>query len=147
MFVVKLLIRENVQLSPISWDEIGEKVWVPHWREIQQARAAAFTGVSLTTLPQVAREPMGLDRLFPGQIAVLSPEAQRRQALRALTIWLSLDLHTRGMKVETQPGGEVRLVNAHASLEPAKIIRDLADNGCSPDEWRAICRQVEPQAS
>jgi hypothetical protein len=140
--VVRSVMRNPDQVLPVvSWTDVGEKVWIPHWKKMLAELDGAFGGVTLERLPALALDPMSLGPQLGG-LAILSPEAMRRRLHRLLGAWLAVTLHDAGFTATADPGAEVRLDRDGSSIEPDAVVRDLAAGKIAPADWQARCAAI-----
>jgi Zn-dependent protease with chaperone function len=130
----------------IAWSEVGEKVWLPFFSRTCSEHEVGLRGVSLAKLPDFAKNPGDIVERSRGGLALFSPEAERRRAMRVLHAWLCVELHKRGFRVETEPGAPIRLTRGKDSFEAESTIKSLADGRMSADEWSELCRKVQVEA-
>ena len=140
--VRSILKNPDRVLAPIAWDEVGEKVWIPHWREVLSELDGALRGVSLSALPALVKDPTELVARLPRGLAILSPQAERQRARDLLRAWLSVRLHDAGFAARAEPGAAIQLQRDGATLEPDAVLRDLADGKLTAEDWRARCAAV-----
>jgi Zn-dependent protease with chaperone function len=146
LVVVKSVLRDPSRALPfVTWQEAGEKAWMPHWKETLAPFADAFREVTIEGFPELAADPSRLVARLRGGLAILSPQAERQRALRLLGAWLCVTLHGRGFSVQAEPGDEVRLVRDGVTLEPHTIIRELGDGSLGAEAWRLRCAELGPR--
>jgi Zn-dependent protease with chaperone function len=143
LVVVRSILKDpSRELTFVKWDDVGETVWMPRWKKALADLEGALSFVTMTGLADLARDPSRLLEGLPRGLALLSPQAERRQVLRLLGTWLSVTLHDRGFRAHTAPGVEVRLERDGVSLEPNAILRALIDGRLGREEWRARCAEL-----
>jgi Zn-dependent protease with chaperone function len=140
--VVRSVMTNPDRVLPVvSWAEVGEKVWIPHWKKMLAELGDAFDGVTLERLPALALDPIPLGAQM-GALAIFSPEAERRRLHRLLGAWLAVTLHGAGFTATAEPGAEVRLDRDGLSIEPDAIVSELAAGGIAAAEWQARCAAI-----
>lgn len=129
-----------VSLEPISWDEVGSRVYLPRWRKQIEKHVPVLKGVTVESLPSLAR------RLYPTAeklgLPLSHPERARRQAAEVLSIALTTGLIRQGWTPEAVPGRPVVCRRQQMALEPLTIIQALADGNLSGESWRQLCQQL-----
>jgi len=135
--VVRSVMQDPTKdLKPIAWDDVAEKALLPAWKGFVAELGDALREMSPSVLPATLRSvPTFVERLPAAGIAVWSPAAERRRALRVLSAWLSVHLHEKGFAIVAEPGAEVRLVKGDVVIEPVAVVRDLADGKLSAEDW------------
>jgi Zn-dependent protease with chaperone function len=139
LVVVRSVLKDPATpLATVTWEEAGEKAWIPHWKKAIAELGDAFDDLTLARLPVVTADPTLLSDRLPG-LAVLSPLALRQRVFRLLAAWLAVQLHGRGFTVRAEPGAEVSLVRDGLSIETGATVRALADGTLAPVAWRERC--------
>ena len=139
--VRSVLKNPDRELAPIAWDDVGEKVWIPHWREVLSELDGALRGVSLSALPALVKIRRSWSRgCRAGWRSVA--QAERQRARHLLRAWLSVRLHDAGFAARTEPGAAVHFERNGATLEPDAVLRELADGKLTAEEWHARCAAV-----
>jgi Zn-dependent protease with chaperone function len=129
------------KLAPLAWEEAGERVWVPVWREQARAQSRALDGITPNMLPKLAEDRVGLAvrlKLVRGRSEV--DENVMRGAAHVLGTAIAVALSDRGFAVRTLPGHAVLLERDGLSITPFQALGDLADGTLTADAWRG---QVE----
>jgi Zn-dependent protease with chaperone function len=143
LVVVRSVLRDPAMpLTAVTWQEAGEKVWMPHWKKSLEELGDVFDDLTLPRLPVVTADSTLLSDRLPASLAILSPMAQHQRVLSLLGAWLAVHLHGRGFTARAEPGAEVRLEREGTAFEPEAIIRTLADGTLAPADWRARCAAV-----
>ena len=140
--VRSILKNPDRVLRPITWDEVGEKVWIPHWRGVLSELDGALGGVSLSALPALVQDPTQLVARLPRGLAILSPQAERQRARHLLRAWLAVHLHDAGFAARAEPGAAVHFEHNGEILEPDVVLRNLADGKLTAEGWQARCVAV-----
>jgi Zn-dependent protease with chaperone function len=141
--VVRSVLRNpDLPLKPVTWQEVGERVWIPHWREMLVDLAQTLQGVTLQRLPEYTATPALLGRL-PGGLAILSPQAEEKRTRRILGAWLAVELHRRGFTARAEPCVPVRLEREGLAIEPDVVVAELTDGTLSAHVWRTRCDAID----
>ena len=140
--IVDALIRDELRgtLQPLAWEDAGEKLWIPVWREQVEYHGAALRGIRTEELQALAREP---SRLVT-KMQLLNPQGvvgdqEVAQAHHLAGAALAILLHARGFAVSALPGEQVRLARGAMVIEPFVVVRDLGSGAIDAGRWRAIC--------
>jgi hypothetical protein len=146
--VIRGVLKDpSMALTPIPWAEVGERIWMPAFREICAQCEGALNGLSWSALPNFAANAGELAERSRGGLALLSPAAERRRALRILQAWLCVKLHDRGFRVDTEPGAAIRMARGGDNLDPESTVRDLAEGRASAASWSEQCQKLGLEVS
>jgi hypothetical protein len=125
------------KLAPLAWEEAGERVWAPVWREHAHAQREALDGITPNMLPKLATDPGGLAvRLKLVQDRGEADEHVMRASAHVLGTALAVALSDRGFVVRALPGHTVFFERDGLSITPFQSLGDLADGTLSADAWR-----------
>lgn len=129
-------------LRAVSWDEIGEAVYIPQWENRLQQFAPALAMVTLGALPEFIKTPGNL----PDQLQAASKRQLEPQELQQGVIWVvgaavALALWQRGWRVEAPPGDKVTLHQGTDVIEPFDMLDTLAEPA-NADAWRRLCDRL-----
>ena len=127
-------------MAPITWSEVGERVYQPRWQEEATACAAhvdALTVGSLAGRAKVLSETLGSRRLDNGDAA--PSEIQGLRGNFALGAALAVALSRAGWATEAPPGEPVRLVGVTGSLDPFATVQALVEGEVDAEAWAARC--------
>jgi len=129
------------ELTPVSWDEVGEKAWIPIWGERVEPYRDALAGATPATILELFRD---LDafatRLRQCDRQHLPDEVRLDQAVSLLGTAVSLALREKGCRVSMLPGEDVVFERDGESIKPFALLDQLADNALTGDTWRQQCR-------
>jgi Zn-dependent protease with chaperone function len=128
---------EAAKLKPVAWQDVCSHVFMPQWRKLVEANAAALNGITPEALPALAADLKVLGRKFvfePGQPA----NENNAEALAGGVIGAALlvALAGSGGKIQTSPGESVLLILGSIKLEPFGLMQSLAKEAPKADEWR-----------
>jgi Zn-dependent protease with chaperone function len=138
--VVRKDLRANLQ--PARWEELGERVWVPLWREHATARAPLLRGIRPRDFPTWAADLTALAvRLNLAAYGGVAMDTHRRHAAHVCGAALATALKARGWTVSALPGDGVRFNRGGRTLEPFAALPALAAGQMSPVEWLGQCEQ------
>jgi Zn-dependent protease with chaperone function len=118
----------------VTWDEVGECVYLPHWREQAgklHAHAAGITPLSFPTLPLTA-----IGRRIDTRAR---DAAARAAAMDALGLLLMVSLSARGWSVRMEPGERPAAMRDGLRVEPFHVFMDIAEGTLTPESWCAQC--------
>jgi heat shock protein HtpX len=141
---MKFLVAANPDLPKdflqhVSWEESGELVVIPNWREFVTEHSDLLRGMTagdlraaLAKVPQIAthvRDPKGM---------LLTPEQRIARARRLIATAFALALVGTGWKLHALPG-EFHLDKNGERLHPFQLILQLSDGVIQNEAWREIC--------
>jgi heat shock protein HtpX len=124
-------------LTPIAWDSVVEKVYVPLWRQAvkENARLLAGTLVSKPAFAGKLADAMARGRFDDADQAVVT----RVQ----LTITaLSLALYTSDWQPHTAPGEAIVFRRGEHEIHPAAELMAVATGKVGFDAWAARCVEL-----
>jgi Zn-dependent protease with chaperone function len=142
--VMRDLLRDpKTALKPVSWELISDEVWLPAWREAVKEHAVALGRLTASALPGALLQWEPLAQATRRGLAVLSPEAERRELSRLLGAWLTVRLADRGFRVDAQPGLAVVALRGGHRLEPYALVEAMLKS--TPErsrEWAKTCEEL-----
>ena len=125
------------KLAPIAWEEAGERVWVPLWREQARANAEVLAGITPNMLPKLAEDRGGLAvKLKLVEDRGEADDATMRHSAHVVGTALAVGLGDRGFAVRALPGHPVFFERDGLSITPFQALGDLADGTLSAESWR-----------
>lgn len=143
--IVDSLIRTDLRgtLEPLPWEEAGEKLWIPVWREQVEYHGASLRAIRTDELPELAREaPRLVMRMQLLNQQGMAGEQEIAQSQHLAGAALAILLHARGFSVTALPGEQVRLCRGDVVIEPFSVVRDLARGALDSGEWMALCEKA-----
>ncbi|MFO1461915.1 MAG: M48 family metallopeptidase [Verrucomicrobiota bacterium] len=124
------------QPQPVSWNEVGIRVYAPHWRRLVEANRSTLSGIELSDLPWIARNPSDLARRLRGADGQeLSEDSWEAGVAYAVGAALSLNLLERGWSLEISPGMPERMTGPAGPLHPFALIGELASGERGWSDW------------
>jgi heat shock protein HtpX len=144
---LRFLESVNPDMKPqtvrcVSWDEVGTKVTIPHWKKFAAEYASHLQGVTAESLPsQVANFPKIGDSMRDPKGMLLGPEERTRRAGQLFGIALALALLDRGWILNVGPGVFFLHTN-HVRLNPFQIVDQLMTGKLSAQDWSAQSRSL-----
>jgi heat shock protein HtpX len=133
-------ITENPKirkLPVLGWDEVGEKAFLPAWRERAKEIGAPFAPLRPEELPDVNLTTLGRTVEKKG-----SDAEARSAAMTSIGIVLTVWLRDRGWRVSMDPGERVTVTKGEHRIEPMHLYIDLAEGKLTRDSWRERCRSA-----
>jgi len=128
------------QLSPVDWDAVGQKVYIPMWEEHLKKHGAALKGMTPLDLPALAADPASSSSGLAAAVADL--EEKKRLVFVTVGAALATALQKRGWALAAEPGAEVALRLGDKVVHPFGVIGQLADGKLSADAWRKTCEEA-----
>lgn len=131
-------------LKPIPWEEVGDEVYLPHWRKASQEYAEVLGQFSIDRLPELARTPDALKRLVSSKAeGPLSAEEQHAAVERVLGAALTQALAAQGWQISALPGADVELAYEEHTVLPFKEVHDWGETEASAEAWSSRCQDLK----
>jgi Zn-dependent protease with chaperone function len=142
LVLINSIVRDEYRdkLAPLTWEDAGERVWVPVWREQARAYADRLVGITPNMLPSLAQDRAGLAvklRLVRDRGA--ADDTVMHESAHALGTAMAVALHARGFTARAMPGYTVRMERGDVSIAPFTALGDLASGEMTAEEWRDRC--------
>ena len=127
-------------LTPVSWHEVSDKVYMPIWRERVDRHGHLLRGLTIATLPTSSAGLIAIGRQLFGDAIEEPPEHEAvGRAFQLILAAIVLRLTPLGWTVDVQPGDEVTLRRDGHELRPYAVLAGFMQERSTPDEWRAQC--------
>ncbi|HAB17703.1 MAG TPA: M48 family metallopeptidase [Verrucomicrobiota bacterium] len=121
----------------VAWEAVGESVYVPQWTKIVNANRDALAGLTLSGLPELARDPARLaSRLKSPDGDPVPPDAAEGASGYVVSAAITLALQRKGWELEALPGTPVHMRHAGETLQPFSIWEELRTGKRTAEEWR-----------
>jgi Zn-dependent protease with chaperone function len=125
------------KLAPLTWEEAGERVWSPLWRDQARAGSEVLEGITPNMLPKLVEDRGGLAvRLKLVQDRGEVDDNVMRAAAHMVGTALAVALADRGFAVRALPGQAVVFERGGLSITPFQALGDLAAGTLRADAWR-----------
>ena len=131
---------DAARLQPVGWSEVGERIWLPFWREQAAAHGAGLAGLTAAGLPGAAKDLVLLaERLgvVPGGHDAAAEHGQRAAWLAGCALIVAL--RARGWALRALPGQAVVLERDGSTVRPFALLHDLGSGALPAAEWLALC--------
>ena len=143
--LVDEMVRDEYRgkLAPISWEEAGDRVWLPVWREQARTHSEQLEGMTPTQLPTIAahrRETA--ERLGLVRHRDMPTEMIEHELAHVVGAAMAVVLHARGFAVHALPGHPVELQRDGLTIRPFAALGDLASGTLTADAWLEQCQQA-----
>lgn len=136
-------IATNGKMTPLRWDEVGQKALLPAMREALEENGLTPATADLEALPQLLAEGGGLwERLRKGGVDLLSAEGKRQRSRRMLTDWFAVSLWWKGFEPVVRPGAALRLRRGPVELDPAQVIEGLVSGRFTAADHLELCEAI-----
>ncbi len=129
-------------LKAVTWEDVGERVWIPAWEAHVKANANALKDVTVAALPGIAADLEGWARERSLGEDSASPEERRGQTSATVGAALAVALKRRGWTFECAPGDEVVLISGGTRIAPFGVLSRLGSGELSPQDWERTCREA-----
>ena len=134
---IALLLRSgHPPLTEVSWEDVGERVWIPMWRH-ELSSHAALAPLGPLDVPRVLDDAPRWAARLRGDLVLISPEAEKKRLVAQLGHWLCVWLHDRGAHIEVPPGEEAVATRNGVSERPAELVHALVARRMRAPEYRA----------
>ncbi len=124
-------------LTPLGWDEVGTRVWLPSWRRLAREVRKALHGVTPASLPELDWESIG--RMVTSAPPDVNPVDVADTAVGAA---LALVLSHAGFTVESHPALPPALVGVGERVEVFSLRERLAQGPEAVEAWRSFCARA-----
>ena len=148
-----VLQRPGVNLQPIDWHEVLEKVYLPVWKKQAEWQREALQDLTASALAEDLKSGELTDRMRNPEGVWPTREQKVQMALNVAACAFALALHRDGWTFHFGPGSSYCERAGH-TLEPFKLSPKLAKGEITLDQWREICEQTgitslkfEPQSA
>jgi Zn-dependent protease with chaperone function len=136
--------QQNVAgLERVSWQELGDRVYIPSWEKMLREHAVAFDGVHFGDLPRLAQSmdefSMSLSRALN---QFLSKEEAAGRVGGIVGAALGLVLHDHGWQLETGPGLPIAFRRGDREIVPFDQFSKLMDKSMSDESWISLCDEL-----
>jgi heat shock protein HtpX len=143
---LRFLEGANPNLKPgslqcISWEEVGPRVMIPHWRKFVAQHASFLEGTAESLPALTAKFPQIGDSMPNPPGLLLDPQQRTQRAGHLFAVGLSLALIDLGWRLVTEPGVSCLRLQKQ-ELNPFLSIEQLRAGKLSADEWTARCRAL-----
>jgi heat shock protein HtpX len=127
-------------LRAAGWDEVGEKITLPHWEQLAWEHRALVSGLTTDSLPAACRDLPGLGRRLAGQSGrAIAIDQATGTATAAIAAALGVALRQAGWEVDSVPGGPVCLRRGENEIDPWAVVEKLAGGEVSATAWEQHC--------
>lgn len=128
-------------LAPISWESVGEDIYLPLWTTAVAEQRELLAGMTVGSAGESASQLSTFARRLP-TVAGGGEERQKRYAAFLLAASICLSLKRTGWALQVRPGEQVALDRNGTVLEPFALVNDLASGKLGVDEWHRRCEEA-----
>jgi hypothetical protein len=128
-------------LRRLPWSDTAREVWLPLWRQ-EVASGASIPRFSPQALPALLSDLDSVAKQTRSGVRVLSPEAERRAAVRALALHLAVALADAGCEPGVGAGMRLVLRRGDAEVAPLEVVQELKDGRVTPEAWTRTCEAL-----
>jgi Zn-dependent protease with chaperone function len=139
-----IFVKEKVAgLKPISWEEVGDRIYLEGWTSLLKSHGAALEGITPADLADLARDPSALAaRLQESVRQPLGEEEVRGMLIATVGAALALALSGRGWRLNSRPGLGFRMVRGEKSISTFSVLPEIAAGKLSPEKWVESARDA-----
>lgn len=128
----------GARLEPVSWDEVGERVYLPTWRKLVEAHAEVLQTVDWAAPPTTQADLVALARQALGDRAEGgSDEDLGGFARELLGCALAVELADRDWAIDAGPGHPIRCRQGDQQVRPFRLVEHLESGELDGQDWRA----------
>jgi len=129
------------KIQPISWEQVGGKVWFPIWQDHVDTHKEVLQGVRLHALPVILSDPESKRRLLSGTAE--TEESDQNAFLEGLIgAAIAVILVGKGWQLNATPGNDVTLSLEGFDVSPFIVVRQLLVGDSTTDSWEKLCTSV-----
>lgn len=140
--ILESLSPQAAGMQDLSWEETGEVVLLPLWRETMREFAPVFKGIPVADLPDKLWNLEALvDPLSDICGGVLGVERVPPLLSAVLGSMLAVLLTDRGYKLVTGPGIPAHCTGMKRVIEPFYTASRLVGKKITPSAWVDLCRE------
>jgi Zn-dependent protease with chaperone function len=135
--------RTGRKLSPISWADTAEKVWVTNWVELVKRSRSRLADLTPSRFQTIAKDltQLAVALQFAARRDLVMQE-HREAALSVAGAAIGLALRSRGWTVSAEPGEDVFLVKNGNRFSPFAAIRALGDHSIDAETWNRMIGEI-----
>jgi heat shock protein HtpX len=137
--LIEFLAPADATFQAVAWEEMGERLWRPFWRERAAQHAGGLAGVTLADLPAHAAALSALAVRLGLATSVEEAEDQEPAAGWVVGVAVSTVLADRGWTLGAMPGEDVTLRRESDVVRPFTLLRDLAAGTIARGDWILLC--------
>lgn len=143
--LIQLLAKLNKapEPQPVSWKDLGDKVWVPLWTSLVGPNRARLEGMTPENVVPYLEKPAELAVRF--STAARADLASPRIVLESQVLWsaaVTLGLLQHGFLLSAEPGHAVCLTRGELNLKPFSVWEAVEKKEMSPAEWVSLCHKA-----
>jgi len=137
--VLGALSADLASLKPLSWDEVGEKVYVPFWRERLKDHGHLLRILTVATVPATRADLVRLGRGTFAKGEEGTDDDAVARAWQLLIGGIGLALIGVGWTAHTAPGEEIVLRRGAEELRPHSELSPIVEGKADARVWRDRC--------
>ena len=131
------------RLTPLAWEEVGEKVYVPLYTAIVSKYAAALAGLTIEDIRDIARDPQKfMEEIRRTAKSAVSAEDILRHSCFVLGAALTVTLAQKGWQICALPGEKLTVKSKGAEFAPLDAVNRLFAKALTMVEWRELCQEL-----
>ena len=128
------------QLTPIRWEDMGAKVYLPLWTKAAGDAAPHLAGLTPAMLPDRRADLPRLGKALLDRPA--GKDETRNHGALVLGAVLAVALVKQGWALHAEPGDAVTLERDGVRITPFTLFGDLDEKKITPEDWRALCARA-----
>lgn len=133
------------RLTPVEWNEVGDRVYIPMWEAWVQSHGADLLGHTIDSIAEEAgtlRDAVANVRATQDEERY-SAEAERiRNRISTLGAAFALALTRLGWSIRAQPGEPILMRGPSGTIDPFRTVQALASGELDATAWRTRCVEL-----
>ena len=116
-------------LQAIPWSEVGERVYIPVWRKMVEARRNVIGTSTVRSIPDRFPQADTSDHL------PATEQHERKVVVAALSSAMAIALHTAGWELHADLGKTIVFTSADREVRPFEMVSQLAAGQLTPEAF------------
>ena len=116
------LAADEPSFEAISWDQVGEKVYVPAWEGLVAEKRTAIGSSTVRDIPRKLRDP----EQFGQGYAAETEEDERNLAIRTLGAAFALALFQAGWRLKVEFGEAIRFESGDSQIHALDLVTGVS---------------------
>ena len=137
--VLAAVSEDLAGLKSIDWSDVGEKVYVPLWRQRLEHHGKLLSGRTVATVPATRAELIRIGRATFAKHEEAQDKESIGRAWQLVIAAIGLALVSNGWTVHAAPGREVILRRGGEELRPYTELNAVVEGKVQPADWLSRC--------
>lgn len=144
--MIRAIVRspKGAELTPVTWNDLGEKLWVPIWTEMVRDRRTKLAGVKAESVVRHMERPAELAVLLRMSARVdVAGLPQIHEAKVLIGAALTLALVQRGFVLSVRPGETVTVSRGELRIAPFALVESVEKGDLMAERWESFCTSAD----